>query len=404
MKRETKNQAEPVYRETDKQTKSAFGIYLHWPFCAAKCPYCDFNSHVRRAGIDERRYAAAFGREMTGMKQRIGPRRVSSIFFGGGTPSLMQPQTLAAILDKIAELWPIAPDAEITMEANPSSVEAERFKAYRAAGINRLSLGVQSLRDAELKRLGRLHNVSQALYAIELARQTFPRLSFDLIYARPGQTAADWRAELNQAIDLAADHLSLYQLTIEQGTSFARLYQAGRLQMPADEMAAALYELTQEITAARGLPAYEISNHAAPGCESRHNLLYWRGQDYAGFGAGAHGRFYEPGAAGGRRTVTITEKMPERWLARVEKYGTGIIEEESLSPAEQADELLLMGLRLAEGLDLPHYEALAGRPLPAAKLAALQQQGLLAMRGNSHLQASPAGRLVLNALINELAA
>lgn len=388
----------------DNKTQEVFGIYIHWPFCAAKCPYCDFNSHVRHRPIDEPRFAAAFAREMETMRARTGARRVSSVFIGGGTPSLMQPQTIAALLEKIAALWQLDADAEITMEANPSSVEADRFKGYRAAGVNRLSLGVQALNDSELKRLGRQHDLRQALYAIALARQIFPRLSFDLIYARPEQTAAAWQQELNAAIDLAADHLSLYQLTIEEGTMFQRLYDAGRLPMPSAEHAAELYALTQNITVARGLPAYEISNHAAPGAESRHNLLYWRGQDYVGLGAGAHGRFYEASALDpARRSVTIMEKTPERWLELVEKFGAGIFEEESLSQAQQADELLLMSLRLAEGLDLPRYEALAGRSLPAGKLAQMQAQGLAEMRGNSRLRATAAGRLVLNSLIADLA-
>lgn len=394
-----------------------FGIYVHWPFCSAKCPYCDFNSHVRRTAIDEPRFAAAFAREMEHMRGRTGKRRVSSIFFGGGTPSLMQPQTIAAILDKISALWQVAENAEITMEANPSSVEADRFKAYRAAGVNRLSLGVQALDDAELRRLGRLHDLRQALYAIELARAAFPRLSFDLIYARPGQTEQAWEEELNRAIALAADHLSLYQLTIEEGTLFQRLYEAGRLNLPSDEAAARLYAITQEITAARGLPAYEISNYAAPGCESRHNLLYWRYHEYIGLGAGAHGRFYETGQglsqnakqSGNKgqipvRSVTIMEKMPERWLERVERDGAGIVEEEYLTAAQQADEMLLMGLRLSDGLDIERYETLAGRSLPQEKLAHLQESGLAEMRGNTHLRATPKGRIVLNAVIAALSA
>ncbi|KAA6405597.1 radical SAM family heme chaperone HemW [Candidatus Tokpelaia sp.] len=395
-----------------EQEAAPFGIYIHWPFCAAKCPYCDFNSHVRRHAVDEPRFVAAFAREMAIMRERVGRRSVSSIFFGGGTPSLMQPQTVAALLDKIAALWPVAAEVEITLEANPSSVEAERFKAYRAAGVNRLSLGVQALDDMELQRLGRLHNVRQALAAIELARAAFPRLSFDLIYARPGQTEQAWKQELNRAIDLAADHLSLYQLTIEDGTVFQKLYQAGRLKLPSDAIAARLYAATQEVAAGRGLPAYEISNHAVPGCEARHNLLYWRYQDYIGLGAGAHGRFYETGrlnetgnsGAVPRRIATMAEKNPERWLERVEKRGTGIVEEEYLTAAEQADEMLLMGLRLSGGLDMQHYEAVAGRPLAQEKLADLQSLGLVEIRGNYFLCATAKGRLVLNRIITELAA
>ncbi|AQS42367.1 MAG: Oxygen-independent coproporphyrinogen III oxidase [Candidatus Tokpelaia hoelldobleri] len=382
-------------------TAEPFGIYIHWPFCAAKCPYCDFNSHVRRDGIDEPRFVAAFLREMETVRARTGARRVTSVFIGGGTPSLMQPQTVAALLDGVARLWPLAAQAEITMEANPSSVEADRFRGYRAAGFNRLSLGVQALDDGELKRLGRVHDVRQARYAIELARAIFPRLSFDLIYARPGQAEAAWRQELNAAIDLAADHLSLYQLTIEEGTAFHRLYAAGRLQLPEPELAAALYDMTQDVTQARGLPAYEISNHAQAGAQSQHNLLYWRYQQYAGIGPGAHGRFLEA-ENHGRRSVTITERLPERWLERVETTGHGIVAEEWLTPAEQADEMALMGLRLYEGLDVAAYERLAARPLSATAMAALQRQGLVEMAGNSRLRATAQGRIVLDYIITEL--
>jgi len=378
-----------------------FGIYIHWPFCAAKCPYCDFNSHVRKGGIDEPRFVAAFLSEMATMRARTGARTVTSVFIGGGTPSLMQPQTVEALLDGVSRLWPLKAQAEITMEANPSSVEADRFHGYRAAGVNRLSLGVQALDDGELKRLGRMHDVAQARYAIELARTIFPRLSFDLIYARPGQTEAAWRQELNAAIDLAADHLSLYQLTIEEGTAFHRLYAAGRLQLPEPELAAALYDITQDVTQARSLLAYEISNHAQAGAESQHNLLYWRYQQYAGIGPGAHGRFAEAGN-NGLRSVTMTERLPERWLERVETTSHGIVEEERLTPGEQADEMMLMSLRLYEGLDVVAYERLAAQPLSATAIAALQQQGLVEMVGNSRLRVTAQGRIVLDHIITKL--
>lgn len=382
-----------------------FGIYVHWPFCAAKCPYCDFNSHVRMQGVDQQRFVAGFAREMASLRQRTGPRQVSSIFLGGGTPSLMEPSTVDAVLQAINWNWTIKPDAEITMEANPSSVEAERFRGYRAAGVNRLSLGVQALDDAELKRLGRLHDVAQALSAIGLAREIFPRLSFDLIYARPGQTLEAWQSELHRAIDLAADHLSLYQLTIEEGTAFHRLYTAGKLTLPEPEVAADLYDLTQQVTKARGLPAYEISNHAVPGAESQHNLLYWRYDEYAGFGPGAHGRFIPDQAdrAEHTRLVTMTEKLPERWLELVESRGHGVVEEEKLTLDEQADEMLLMGLRLYEGLDLHRYEALAGHALDGQTLARLQQQGLIEPVGNARLRATASGRIVLDHVITALA-
>lgn len=382
-----------------------FGVYIHWPFCAAKCPYCDFNSHVRMKGVDEPRFVAGFMREMETMRQLTGARKVTSVFIGGGTPSLMAPATLDAILQAVDRNWPIAENAEITMEANPSSVEADRFLGYRAAGVNRLSLGVQALDDAELKRLGRIHDVKQALYAIELARKIFPRLSFDLIYARPQQTLGSWEQELRQAIDLAADHLSLYQLTIEEGTAFHRLYEAGKFQLPDPELAADLYELTQNITADCGLPAYEISNHAVPGAESQHNLLYWRYQQYVGIGAGAHGRFMPASHEnnGKTRLVTITEKLPEQWLSLVEQQGHGIVEEEHLTLSEQAQEMLLMGLRLYEGLDLVGYEKLAGHSLNAKTISLLQQDGLIESVGNTRLRATKQGRIVLDHIITALA-
>lgn len=382
-----------------------FGVYIHWPFCAAKCPYCDFNSHVRMNGVDEPRFVAAFVREMETLRELTGIRHVSSVFIGGGTPSLMSPVTLEAILTAVDRNWPILDNAEITMEANPSSVEADRFRGYRKAGVNRLSLGVQSLDDKELKRLGRIHDVKQALYAIELARQIFPRLSFDLIYARPDQTLHSWEAELRQAISLAADHLSLYQLTIEEGTAFHKLYTAGKLELPAPELSADLYDLTQEVTAECGLPAYEISNHARAGAESQHNLLYWRYQQYVGIGAGAHGRFIPVSGEDNikNRLVTITQKIPERWLEQVENQGHGIVEQEHLTLVEQADEMLLMGMRLFEGLDLARYENLAGHGLNSQTITELQQQGLIETLGNTQLRATVKGRIVLNHIISALA-
>jgi putative oxygen-independent coproporphyrinogen III oxidase len=375
-----------------------FGVYLHWPFCAAKCPYCDFNSHVRHQAIDQERYAKAFRREMQTMRDRTGPKTVKSVFLGGGTPSLMQPQTVAALLDAVSEFWTVPDNIEITLEANPSSVEAERFRGYRAAGVNRVSLGVQALNDRDLKFLGRLHNVEEALKAIGLAREIFPRLSFDLIYARPNQTLAEWEAELNEAIGYAADHLSMYQLTIEQGTPFAALQKAGKLKVPDGEHSADLYALTQEITSARGIPAYEVSNHSAPGAESRHNLVYWRYGEYAGMGPGAHGRFVE----GGARSVTISEKMPERWLDKVESEGTGVAEEERLTTEQQGDEMLMMGLRLNEGIDVLRYEAMAGRTFDLKRLAVLQEEGMIEPIGNSGLRATPKGMILLDSVLVEL--
>ncbi len=376
-----------------------FGVYIHWPFCAAKCPYCDFNSHVRHQPVDQERFAAAFARELATMRARTGPRTVTSIFLGGGTPSLMRPETVAAVLDAVAKNWTVPKGIEVTLEANPSSVEAERFLGYRAAGVNRVSLGVQALNDQDLRFLGRLHTVADALVAIDLARKTFPRLSFDLIYARPGQTPDAWEAELERAIGHAADHLSLYQLTIEEGTPFHALHAARRFAVPDGDLAADLYAVTQDVTAARGLPAYEISNHAKPGAESRHNLTYWRYGEYVGVGPGAHGRFVEHG----RRVVTVTERMPETWMNLVEAKGHGITGGEVLTRSEEADEFLLMGLRLAEGIDLARYEQLSGRAFSPARLSVLQEEGLIAPVGNSRLRATPSGMIVLDAVVADLA-
>lgn len=381
--------------------EAGFGVYIHWPFCASKCPYCDFNSHVRIGGVDERRFLAAFRRELRSTRERIGPRCVTSIFIGGGTPSLMQPSTVGGILDEIGGLWEIEPGAEVTLEANPSSVEADRFRGYRAAGVNRVSLGVQSLRDSDLKQLGRLHSVAEAKAAIAVASNTFERFSFDLIYARPGQTAEAWRAELEEALAMAGGHLSLYQLTIEDGTPFAALHAAGKLRVPDGEHARALYELTNEITAANGLPAYEISNHAVPGEESQHNLLYWRYGEYAGIGPGAHGRLI----IGRERWATMNERVPERWLSQVEETGEGWIEAEPLSPREQADEMLLMGLRIDEGLDLDRLERIGGAQVDFALISQLVDQGLLATSAKGRrIKATMAGRMVLNEVVLRLSA
>ncbi|KQZ32213.1 coproporphyrinogen III oxidase [Mesorhizobium sp. Root552] len=376
-----------------------FGVYIHWPFCAAKCPYCDFNSHVRHQPVDQERFAKAFATELATMRARTGPREVTSIFIGGGTPSLMKPETVGAVLDAVAKNWTVPAGIEVTLEANPSSVEAERFRGYRAAGVNRVSLGVQALNDADLRFLGRLHNVEEALHAIGLAREIFPRLSFDLIYARPNQTPEAWAAELEEAIGHAADHLSLYQLTIEDGTPFSKLHAAHKFEIPDPDHAADLYAVTQEITAAHGLPAYEISNHARPGAESRHNLTYWRYGEYVGVGPGAHGRFVENGT----RIVTIAEKMPESWADLVERKGHGIVDGEVLSRSEEADEFLLMGLRLVEGIDLERYERLSGRGLSSSRLSILQEEGLVSSIGNSRLRATPSGMIVLDALVADLA-
>ena len=384
----------------DHPTRDAgFGVYLHWPFCAAKCPYCDFNSHVRHQPPDQARYAAAFGREIRHAAATAPGRTVTSIFLGGGTPSLMAPETVAALLDAVAEAWPVARDVEVTLEANPTSVEAGRFRGYRAAGVNRVSLGVQALDDASLKALGRLHTAEEARTAVATASALFERVSFDLIYARPGQVPEAWRAELALALARAGGHLSLYQLTIEAGTPFAGLAAAGRLVVPDDDVARALYDVTQEVCSRAGMPAYEISNHARPGEESRHNLVYWRYGEYAGIGPGAHGRLVT--AAG--RVATATERAPEAWLAAAERDGHGLVAVEPLSPQDEADEFLLMGLRLAEGVDPARYAALAGRRLDPARAARLAADGLVSVAGG-RVAATPRGFPVLNALIAELAA
>jgi putative oxygen-independent coproporphyrinogen III oxidase len=379
---------------------SGFGIYVHWPFCLSKCPYCDFNSHVRQAPVDEARYLAAFRTELAHRARSTPGRTVDSVFFGGGTPSLMKPETVAGILDAVAGYWTVDPRAEVTLEANPTSVEAERFRGYRAAGINRVSLGVQAMNDPDLKALGRLHTVDEAMAAVATAASIFSRFSFDLIYARPGQTPAAWAAELNRAIDRAAEHLSLYQLTIEPDTMFERLYRAGKLTMPDQDVSRALWDVTQETTAKRGLPAYEISNHARPGAESRHNLVYWRYNEYAGVGPGAHGRVNTPT---GRRAQS-TERHPEMWLTVVEGEGHGIISDESLSADEQADEFLLMGLRLTEGIDPARFEALAGRPLDSTRVASLLDEGMVERTPEGRIRVTKDGFPVLDAVVADLAA
>jgi putative oxygen-independent coproporphyrinogen III oxidase len=378
----------------------AFGVYLHWPFCLSKCPYCDFNSHVRHAPIDEARFASAFAREIETTAARIPAREVSSIFLGGGTPSLMQPQTVGAILEAIGKHWRVASDVEVTLEANPTSVEATRFRAYRTAGVNRVSLGVQALDDASLKALGRLHTAREALDAVAIARTVFDRYSFDLIYARPDQTPAMWADELKRAISEAAEHLSLYQLTIEPETPFFGLHAAGKLKTPDEAVARALYDVTQDVCAAQGLPAYEISNHARVGAECQHNLVYWRGEEYAGIGPGAHGRL----DIDGTRHAIATEKRPEAWLMRVEANGHGIVTDDHLNSEERADEFLLMGLRLAEGIDPERYTALAGRALDPRRIELLRDEGAIIVDAGGRLRVTKAGFPVLDAVVADLAA
>jgi putative oxygen-independent coproporphyrinogen III oxidase len=378
-------------------TFSDFGIYVHWPFCKAKCPYCDFNSHVRHDTVDHMSFAHALVQELKWLQAKSVGKTVTSIFFGGGTPSLMPPEAVAHVLDHIAQLWPVASDAEITLEANPTSVEAENFRGYRAAGVNRVSVGVQSLNEADLKALGRQHTPDEALAAFRLAAKIFPRVSFDLIYARPHQSQAQWRAELTRALGEQQGHMSLYQLTIEPETRYADLFDAGKLVIPDDDEAATLYEITQELTAKHGLGAYEISNHAAPGHESKHNLTYWRYGEYAGAGPGAHSRL----SSGENRLGLMSEKHPETWRQLVQTQGHGLIEEMELTPPEQAPEYLLMGLRIKEGIDLDRHAALAGMQIDAAKIVALENLGMVRREG-ARLMATPSGRPILNAIIREL--
>jgi putative oxygen-independent coproporphyrinogen III oxidase len=381
-------------------TDSGFGVYVHWPFCLAKCPYCDFNSHVRHEAPDEARFTRAIATELAHMAVRTGAREVTSVFFGGGTPSLMKPETVSAILESISRHWTMRADTEITLEANPTSVEADRFRGYRAAGVNRVSLGVQALDDASLKALGRMHTAAEALAAVAIAKAAFPRVSFDLIYARPNQTPDRWREELKRALAEDVEHHSLYQLTIEEGTPFFALHRAGKLKVPDSDLARELWDVTQETCEAAGFSAYEISNHARPGAESRHNLVYWRSGEYAGVGPGAHGRL---NATGGR-IATSTERHPERWLMRVEAEGHGLIEDERLGAIERADEFLLMGLRLREGIERARFRQLAGRDFDAARIESLSQEGMIETTPEGRLRVTAAGFPVLDAIVADLAA
>ena len=374
-------------------------VYIHWPFCRSKCPYCDFNSHVRD-GVDAARWTRALLADLDHQAALVPGRAVGSVFFGGGTPSLMPPETVAALLERVRRHWPVTPDVEITLEANPNSAEAARFRAFAAAGVNRLSLGVQALDPAALRFLGRAHDRAEAIAAIGHARDAFARFSFDLIYARPGQGAGQWRRELDEALSLAGDHLSLYQLTIEPGTAFATLARRGDL-VPADEDAAVgLYELTQDRLAAAGLPAYEISNYARPGAESRHNLAYWRYQDYAGVGPGAHGRV----SRGGIKYATRQRRAPEAWLAAVESAGTGLEETAPIDRDTAIEEMLMMGLRLTEGVARGRLEQLAGIDALtgfAHTLPPLVEGGFLTLDCD-RLTATSAGRQRLNAVLAAL--
>ena len=375
-----------------------FGLYLHWPFCQSKCPYCDFNSHVA-ARIDQPRWQRAYLAEIDRIGAETKGRVLNSVFFGGGTPSLMDPDLVAAILARVCETWTLANDCEITLEANPGSVEAGRFRGYHDAGVNRLSMGIQSLNDADLRRLGRRHTVAEACAALDVARATFDRVSFDLIYARQNQTLADWRDELQVALTMAADHLSLYQLTVEAGTVFGDRQARGMLRgLPDDDLAADFFAVTQEMCDSAGLPAYEVSNHARPGSESRHNLIYWRAGDYAGVGPGAHGRL----TLGGKRWATEAPKGPDAWLTQVEATRVGGALREVVAPADQALEYLMMALRLNEGVSRQRFASLAGRPINVARIARMVEIGMIEAVGD-RIKATMGGRMVLNSLITELA-
>jgi putative oxygen-independent coproporphyrinogen III oxidase len=383
----------------DDWHSGGFGLYLHWPFCQSKCPYCDFNSHVA-ATIDQTRWRDAYLREIKRLGAETQGRVLQTVFFGGGTPSLMEPQVVADVLDAVRATWPMVNDPEITLEANPGSVEAGRFRGFRDAGVNRISMGVQALNDDDLRRLGRLHSVAEARAAFDIARSTFDRVSFDLIYARQDQTLAAWRAELTEALAMAVDHLSMYQLTIEDGTAFGDRFARGGLKgLPDEDVQADMYEVTQEVCAAHGMPAYEVSNHAAAGAESRHNLVYWRMGDYLGIGPGAHGRVTLDGV----RWATEAPRAPGDWLTRVERGDAGEVPREAVSREEQATEYLLMSMRLAEGMDVARYERLSPAPLPADRVARLGELGLLLLE-NGRLKATANGRAVLNGILRELAA
>jgi putative oxygen-independent coproporphyrinogen III oxidase len=379
-------QATTAPERVNESLTGPLALYVHWPFCVSKCPYCDFNSHVRDS-IDQDRWRAALLADLAHEAREAPGRRLGSIFFGGGTPSLMPPATVAALIEAAKAHWGFEPDVEITLEANPSSVEAARFADLAAAGVNRVSLGLQSLDDEALRFLGRAHGAAEGLAALDTAQRAFARVSFDLIYALPGQSAAGWSAELGRALSFGTGHLSLYQLTIEPGTRFAAMAARGELDAADPDESAALYELTREMTAAAGLPAYEISNHARPGEESRHNLAYWRYRPYAGVGPGAHGR------RGGH--ATRRHRKPENWLAALARNGHGIEEERPVGAAEGTVESLIMGLRLAEGVPL------APDGLEMAAVARLEAQGLLAVTGD-RLRVTPAGMLLLDAILAEI--
>ena len=375
-----------------------FGLYLHWPYCESKCPYCDFNSHVA-SHIDQRQWQQAYLSEIDRLGRETEGRILHSVYFGGGTPSLMEPELVAAIIERIRATWPMSNDPEITLEANPGSVEAGRFRGFQQAGVTRVSMGMQAMNDEDLRRLGRKHSAAEARKAFEIARNCFDRVSFDLIYARQDQSLAAWRDELGKALDLAIDHLSLYQLTIEDGTAFADRFAKGGLRgLPGEELSAEMFELTQERCDKAGLPGYEVSNHARSGCESRHNLIYWRGGDYVGIGPGAHGRI----TMQGMRWATEAPKSPALWLGMVQAGKAPELPRSALTAEEHSLEYLLMSLRLSEGLDLVRYQNISGSSLNDVKIRELSDIGMVELVGG-RLRATPNGRMVLNAVLRELA-
>ena len=377
------------------------GIYVHWPFCKAKCPYCDFNSHVRHHGVDPASFGDALADELAWFAGQTPGRTVTSVFFGGGTPSLMPPAIVGQVIDAVASLWPIADDVEITLESNPTSAEAANFAGYRSAGVNRVSVGIQALNEADLKYLGRQHSVEEGLAAFQMAARIFPRTSFDLIYARPGQTPDQWKSELSRALAEQAGHMSLYQLTIEPETAFFRLHEAGQLVTPHEDHAAEMYEITRDLTSAAGLPAYEVSNHARAGHECRHNMLYWTYGEYAGVGPGAHSRLV---ADDGSRRALATEKHPETWLNSVSADCNGVVEDAVVAGEDAAHEYLLMGMRTTEGVSLRRIERMSGRRLDRPQLDHLVADGLVSlMQDEDSIVATPAGRQVLNSVIEHIA-
>ena len=381
---------------TDDWQNGGFGLYIHWPFCEAKCPYCDFNSHVTR-NIDQNRWKRAYLSEIERYAEMLPNRVLNTVYFGGGTPSLMDPSVVSDVLERIRKSWPVANDLEVTLEANPGSVEAGRFSAYADAGVSRVSMGVQALNDADLHKLGRIHSVAEAYQAFDIARKFFNRVSFDLIYARQDQTVEAWRSELKEALSMAVDHLSLYQLTIEPGTAFGERFERGKLRgLPDDDRSGDLYEATQEICGTAGLPAYEVSNHAKPGAESRHNLVYWRYGDYCGIGPGAHGRI----TLDGQRHATEAFWQPGKWLAGVEA-SEKVEDQSAIGGQDQADEYLMMGLRLTDGIDARRYKAMSGNDLSANTLTRLEEIGMI-VQDRHYIRATAGGRMVLNAVIKEL--